>query len=247
MKIIGVIPARFASTRLPGKPLKSIAGKPLLQWVIEGAQKSKKLTEVLVATDHSEIFELAMRCGAKAVMTDSALPSGSDRIFAAIQGRDVDFVVNIQGDEPLVQGEMIDSLVESMLQDSNVQMATLCADLDLNELENLNVVKLITDKNFNALYFSRFPIPHSRVKPTTESEIICYRHLGMYAYTAKFLKEFCSAPPALLEINESLEQLRALYLGAKIKVVKTNFESHGVDTLDDVMKIEKILNSRKGL
>ncbi|WP_413582455.1 3-deoxy-manno-octulosonate cytidylyltransferase [Bdellovibrio sp. HCB288] len=246
MKIVGVIPARFASTRFPGKPLAMLQGRPMIQWTIEGARKSKLLTDLIVATDDELIKGAAEDVGAKVVMTDSHLPSGSDRIHAAIKGIDCDVVVNIQGDEPLVTGELIDRLAQVFVDEPKMDMATLAHPISEEELQNPNSVKVVMNINDEALYFSRFPMPYSRMKANEMGDYSgCLKHIGMYAYSKEFLKEFCEAPQALIERAESLEQLRALYLGAKIKVVRVKEASIGVDTPEDLEKLEKILSQRK--
>ncbi len=159
MKAVGVIPARFASTRFPGKPLKLILGKPLLQWVIEAAKQSQLLNEVWVATDHEEIASLARRCGVKCVMTDPGLATGSDRVYQAIKDEPVDVVVNIQGDEPLISGGLLDQLAEPMLSDKTLSMATLGRKLQAGDLESKTTAKIVLNHRKEALFFSRFPIP----------------------------------------------------------------------------------------
>jgi 3-deoxy-manno-octulosonate cytidylyltransferase (CMP-KDO synthetase) len=240
MKAIGVIPARFGSTRFPGKPLKKILNKPLLQWVIEGAKTSRNLSEIWVATDHLEIFALAESCGAKAIMTASDLPTGSDRVFAATRDSAAEVVVNIQGDEPMIKGAMLDQLVAPLLTDSSLQMATLGRVLKPGDLESKNTAKIVLNKRGEALYFSRFPIPYSRIDAGSQ-RAVCLKHIGLYAFRKSFLAEFCAQPPTALELAEGLEQLRALYLGARIKVVEVDFESWGVDTPEDVSKVEALL------
>ncbi len=260
MDSVGVIPARFGSTRFPGKPLTLIAGKPLLTHVIEGARQAKRLREILVATDDERIASIARNSGARAVMTDPALPSGTDRTWAALVSAgmtDVDVVVNIQGDEPLVEGGPLDALVASFDGRPQIEMATLGREMDLATQEGLEALqsnttaKIVVSKEDQALYFSRFPIPFSRVKPAEMTDQVCeaarqsvLKHVGIYAFRPAFLKRFCSAPPCGLELFEGLEQLRALHLGAAIHVVRTRHESWGVDTPEDVEKIEKMLSAR---
>ncbi len=243
MKIIGVIPARYGSTRFPGKPLVNLKGRPLIQWTIEGAKKSKLLSEVIVATDDERIKQACEAVGAKVVMTASDLPTGSDRIHAAIKDIDCDVVVNVQGDEPMVTGELIDRLAQVFINDPKMDMATLAHPLTDEELQSPNAVKVVLNRHDEALYFSRYAIPYSRVKAADMGTWDgCLKHIGMYAYSKSFLKEFCEAPPALIEQAESLEQLRALYLGAKIKVIKVKEASLGVDTPEDLAKLEKLLS-----
>lgn len=245
MKAIGVIPARYASTRFPGKPLKTIAGKPLLQWTIEGARESKLLEEIWVATDHPEIEKLVKSLGVKCVMTESDLPTGSDRVYAAIKDADVDVVVNIQGDEPLITGPLLDQLAEPMLSDQLLEMATLGRDFKPGDLESKTTAKIVLNAKGEALYFSRFPIPYSRVDAPNKGAI-GLKHIGLYAFRKSFLSRFCAQSPTPLELAEGLEQLRALYLGARIKVVKVDHESWGVDTPEDVAKVESLLKSTRG-
>ncbi|MDZ4676926.1 MAG: 3-deoxy-manno-octulosonate cytidylyltransferase [Oligoflexia bacterium] len=245
MKIIGVIPARYGSTRLEGKPLKPILGKPLLEWVIDGAKKSLKINELLVATDDERIAKLSEKCGVKAVMTDSSLPTGSDRIWAAIKSVDCDVVINIQGDEPLLTGLELDALAGAFT-DKSIEMATLARPLKNDEeLNNPTVAKIVLGQNNNALYFSRFPIPHSRI-PGNLDAYACLKHIGFYGYTKEFLGRFCKQKPVALELAEGLEQLRALWLGATIRVILTQYDSWGVDTPEDVIRVEEILKTRKG-
>jgi 3-deoxy-manno-octulosonate cytidylyltransferase (CMP-KDO synthetase) len=240
-KVVGVIPARHGSTRFEGKPLKKILTKPLLQWVIEGAKLAKKIDKILVATDDGRIADLAESCGVEAVMTDSNLPSGSDRVWAAVQGLSCDKVINIQGDEPLITGLVLDTLVDSLK--PGVSMATLARNFKNDEeLNNPTVAKIVTDHEGFALYFSRLAIPHSRTKGPPYA---CLKHIGLYGYDRTFLKAFCGQKPAPIEIAEGLEQLRALWMGAKIKVTLTDYESWGVDTPEDVIRVEQILKAKR--
>lgn len=243
MKAIGVIPARYGSTRFPGKPLKLILNKPLLQWVVEAAQTARTLDEVWVATDHEQIYALAERMGVKAVMTDPDLVSGSDRVFAAVKEQDVDVVVNIQGDEPLITGQLLDQLVSPLLEDPVLPMATLGRPLRVGDLESKNTAKIVLNQKSDAIYFSRYPIPYSRLEfdAATPLNQVCLKHIGLYAFRKSFLSEFCAHGPTKLEMAEGLEQLRALHLGARIRVVQVDHESWGVDTPEDVAKVESLL------
>lgn len=242
MKIIAAIPARFASTRFPGKILADLNGKPLLQWVIEGTQKSKRIEQIYVPTDDERIFQLAVQLGCKAVMTSPELPSGTDRIYAALKNEKADVVINIQGDEPLVQAQMIDLLAEAFLGYKELEMATLATDIDREELLSPNVVKVIVNQQNEAIYFSRFPIPYSRIDARqVKSPKACLKHIGMYAYSTLFLKKFCEAPPAEIEKAEGLEQLRALYLGTRLRVLHCQYRSLGVDTPEDLEKVKRSL------
>ena len=243
MKAVGVIPARYGSTRFPGKPLALIKGKPMLAWVIEGAKQSRLLNEILVATDDQRIADVAAKSGVRAVMTDPELPSGSDRVWAAIRQLPVDVAVNIQGDEPLLSGELLDRLVEPFSQDKGLNMATLGRTLKPGDLQSNTTAKIILNARHEALYFSRLPIPYSRIDAPQEGGV-CLKHIGLYAYRKDFLAEFCVQPPVPLELAEGLEQLRALYLCARIRVIQVEHDSWGVDTPEDVKKIEQILAKR---
>lgn len=250
MKVIGVIPARWGSTRFPGKPLVMIAGKPLLQWVIEGARTARRLNEVCVATDDERIARLAQSCGVRVVMTEAELPTGTDRVWRAAQEIDGDVIVNIQGDEPLTDGEILDALVEPFFTDNSLEMATLGRALDFEALHSPNTAKIVLNERGEAIYFSRFPIPYSRQKADQGASFDgVLKHIGIYAFRRGFLARFCAEKPTAIEMNEGLEQLRALYLGARIRVVRVEHEAYGVDTPDDVQKIESIVSSmnRKGL
>lgn len=241
MKIFGVIPARLASTRFPEKPLAKILGREMISWVIEGCQSSKLLTELWVATDDERIADVSRKAGAKVAMTDPNLPSGSDRIWAAIKNEDCDLVINIQGDEPLIHGDLIDRLILPLKEDATLQMATLAHPISIEEFESPNSVKVVVDQQGNALYFSRSAIPYSRNNAKQSDLSGCLKHIGMYGYRKQFLKAFCAAPQAEIEKAESLEQLRALSLGAKMRVVKVTEKSMGVDTPEDLRKVEAFL------
>ncbi len=243
IRTIGVIPARFASTRFPGKPLELIAGKALIQRVYEGASHSKTLNKLVVATDDQRIFDLVKSFGGEVVMTDVDLQTGSDRVWQAIKDVEADVVINIQGDEPLINSEWLDKITEPFKKENPPEMVTLAKPIEKEELDNKNIVKLIKDKNNNAIYFSRFSIPFSRGEFAGGQ---CYKHIGLYAYKKDFLKQFCEQSPTSLEKSESLEQLRALYLGAKIRVVEVNEDAIGVDHPEDIIEVEKILK-QKGL
>lgn len=250
-KVVAVLPARMASTRFPNKPLAKILGKEMILWVAEGAAKSKLVDEVIIATDHIEIQKVAQKAGWKVAMTSSDLPSGSDRIWAAIQDYAADIVVNVQGDEPLINGDVIDATVQPLLENLDLEMSTLAHTISVDELYSENVVKVIVDANSCAIYFSRFPIPYSREKVLQKVEgqpsIVngCLKHIGLYAYKKTFLQKYCSMAPVTIETSESLEQLRALYLGAKIKVVPVDFQSQGVDVPSDIAKVEARLQNFK--
>ncbi len=254
--VLAVIPARYASSRFPGKPLKPILGRPMLAWVVEGLKQSQVVTDICVATDHPEIFTLAESLGVSAVMTPADLPSGTDRVFAAYnclvekrpdkQSWQVSppLVVNIQGDEPLLEGWMVDDLVAPLLTENPPDMTTLARKLKPEDLESDATAKIVLNQRSEAIYFSRFPIPFSKVKAWSLAGA-CVKHIGLYAFQPEFLMRFCQHPPAQIEIAESLEQLRALYLGARIGVVVVDNESWGVDRPEDIFLVEKLLSERK--
>ncbi|MGJ8677786.1 MAG: 3-deoxy-manno-octulosonate cytidylyltransferase [Akkermansiaceae bacterium] len=238
---MGIIPARWASTRFPGKPLHLIAGKPLVQHVWERTQQCKQLDHVVVATDDERIFQAALGFGANAVMTSSDHPTGTDRIAeAAASQPDAAYIINIQGDEPLIDPTLIDQLATTLHQDSGIAMATAANRLsDETLIHDPNVVKCVLALNGDALYFSRSPLPYCRAESPS---LQLYRHKGIYAYRRDFLEQFVTWPPSPLELSESLEQLRALENNARIKVLVTEDESPGVDTIEQANAIEKLLS-----
>lgn len=244
MRVIGVIPSRWGSTRFPGKSLHPLCGKPLVQWVVEAVKRAKSLDEVLVATDDSRIAQ-AVSGFAKVAMTRADHPSGTDRVAEAAQPSDDDIVINIQGDEPLIDPNLIDALVGRMKADPGWAMATAaCPIRTMRDLEARTVVKVVLDRDGGALYFSRLPIPCRRDGEPELSSGLYLRHLGIYAYRGAFLKRLVKEPPCILEKTESLEQLRALYLGGRIAVIRTEDQGVGVDTLADAMAVEEILRKR---
>jgi len=253
MDVIVIIPARYASTRLEGKPLLDIAGKPMILRVYERAGKAKLVKDVIVATDDKRIFDAVKGFKGKVIMTSASHKSGTDRLAEAAANLKCDMVVNVQGDEPLIEPKMIDDAVKPLVDDSEVYMATLKTKiLDAEELNNPNVVKVVTDKNGFALYFSRYPIPYVREQenppiPPLEKGgkggLGHYKHIGLYAYRKDFLLKFAHMKPTPLEQAEKLEQLRALENGYKIKVVETKYNSIGVDTQEDLEKVRRIVGS----
>lgn len=238
---IGIIPARWASSRFPGKPLHLIAGKPLVQHVWERCQECTKLDDVVIATDDSRIAEAAGGFGAKVIMTSADHPTGTDRIAeAAASQSEASYIINIQGDEPLIDPALIDQLAEALHTDDGVSMATAANPLTDDDLINdPNVVKCVLAHNGDALYFSRSPLPYRR---SESPALTLYRHKGIYAYRRDFLEKFVTWEPSPLELAESLEQLRALENNARIKVLITDDESPGVDTLEQANAIEKLLS-----
>ena len=246
MKTFGIIPSRFGSSRFPGKPLANLAGKPLVAWVVEAVKKAKSLDEVLVATDDERIVAAVEQYGGKAVMTPSELPSGTDRIAcAAGDFADDDILVNIQGDEPLIDPNLIDELVAKLKNDPQWSMATAVTPIrSAADFAAKTVVKVVLDRNDGAMYFSRAPIPCDRDHEPNLASGLYVRHLGIYAYRGEFLRRYVAEKPCALEQTEKLEQLRALWMGARIAVVKTNDEGVGVDTPEDAERVARILANR---
>lgn len=243
MRTIGVIPARWGSTRFEGKVLADLLGKPVVQHVWENAKKAKTLDDLVVACDNERIMKVVEGFGGKAVYTSPDQPSGTDRLAEVVNPMDVKIVVNIQGDEPLVKPIMIDNLVMSLDDEKAAQMATMIKKIDdYSDLTNSNVVKVIFDKNGYAIYFSRYAIPYNRINAANkDKKPVYYKHIGMYAFTKDFLFTFRNLPKSALENAEKLEQLRVLEYGYKIKVVETKFDTVGVDTHDDLIKVKEIL------
>lgn len=246
MKTYGIIPSRFGSSRFPGKPLAMLAGKPLVAWVVEAVKRAKSLDEVLVATDDERIVKAVEAYGGRAVMTHSDLPSGTDRIAcAAGDFADDDILVNIQGDEPLIDPRLIDELAMKLKLDSKWSMATAVTPIrKVSDFAAKTVVKVVLDREGGALYFSRSPIPCDRDHEPDLSSGLYVRHLGIYAYRGAFLRKYVAEPPCALEKTEKLEQLRALWMGAKIAVVRTEDEGVGVDTPEDAERVAGILANR---
>lgn len=242
MKVIGVIPARYASTRLKGKVLAPINGKPMIQHVYERARQSRLLDDVIIACDDLRVKKAAEDFGARAVMTDPDHACGTDRIVEAVKDLDVQIVVNVQGDEPLIDPSVIDLLVKALKDDKQALMATVIKRVsDPNDLDNPNVVKVVVDREQRAIYFSRSKIPFNR----GAGEHGYFKHLGIYAYTKEFLLKFSALPKSALEVAESLEQLRVIENGFKIKTVLTEIETVGVDTQEDLIKVENLIKQRK--
>lgn len=237
--IIGLIPSRWGSSRFPGKPLHLIAGKPLVQHVWEQVSRCSRLDGIAIATDDRRIFDTATAFGADVIMTSPNHPSGSDRLAEAVQAfPSATHVVNIQGDEPLIDPALIDRLAEALVSDSALSMATVaCPISEEKDLDNPNIVKVALAGNGDALYFSRSVIPFAR----NPRAVPALRHLGIYAYRRDFLENYVRWEPAPLEKTESLEQLRALENGARIKVILTDHVSVGVDTPEQAALVEQIL------
>ncbi len=236
-KAAGIIPVRYQSTRFPGKPLALILGKPTIQWVYEGAKQAKLLDRIIIATDDSRIFQAANKIGAEALMTSADHSSGTERAAEAAMHVDASIIVNIQGDEPLVNGAMLDALVKA-LEDPSIPMATLMARVeDMALLQEKDIVKVVADREGNALYFSRSPLPY-------QAPDYFFQHIGIYSYRKDFLLSFHLLPSSRLEKIERLEQLRVLENGLKIKMVEISRPTLSVDTPQDIIKVEKFLKFR---
>lgn len=250
MKVAAFIPARYGSTRLEGKPLADICGKPMIQWVYEQADSCPVIDTVAVATDDQRIFDAVRAFGGNAVMTDTAHTSGTDRIAEAARTVDADIVVNVQGDEPLIEPEMISSAVRPLIDDPACQFSTLKTGiLDEEEYKNPHAVKVVCDPSGRALYFSRSPVPHGCAFEGSGAALgsaRAYKHIGLYAYRREFLFEFSRMTPTALERAERLEQMRALENGIRIMVVETPYNPVAVDTPDDLELVRSIIKSRSG-
>jgi 3-deoxy-manno-octulosonate cytidylyltransferase (CMP-KDO synthetase) len=237
VKILCVIPARYASTRLPGKPLADINGKPMIQRVYERACLAKTPAQVLVAADDERVFDAVRNCGGQVMMTAKDHATGTDRLAeVAKKYIDMDIIINVQGDEPLIEPQIIDALAAAFIEDPKLNMATIKTPIADAEKENPNNVKVVTDRNGYALYFSRSLMPY----PRADTGVQVYKHIGIYAYRRDFLLKYAVMESTPLEKTESLEQLRALENGYKIKVLETNFKFVGVDTQEDLLKVNEI-------
>jgi 3-deoxy-manno-octulosonate cytidylyltransferase (CMP-KDO synthetase) len=239
-----IIPARYASTRLPGKPLALIADKPMIQWVYEQASKTEYLRRVIVATDDERILQTVHSFGGEAVMTDSEFASGSDRVAKVAETLDSDIIINLQGDEPFIPPVLLDDLVLAF-DDPEVELATpVCKIKSNEELQNPNVVKVCRDRQNYALYFSRSPIPYFRGEQTDNwiNNHDFFKHVGIYAYRKDVLKAITQLPLSTLEKIERLEQLRMLENGYKIFTIETHYDSISIDTKEDLQKANQIIN-----
>jgi len=258
MRTVAIIPARYASTRLEGKPLMDIGGKPMVQWVYERAKQTSLVDDVLVATDHREIMARVEGFGGKVAFTSPYHRSGTERVAEVAEGLDADIIVNLQGDEPLIEPAMIDEAIRPLLSDRRIAMGTLKTRIiNQEELNNPNIVKVVTDKDGFALYFSRLPIPYVRdseqwsvvsgQKPHAPCPMphapIFFKHIGLYVYQKGFLLELARMKPTPLEKTEGLEQLRVLENGYRIKVVETAHQSIGVDTMEDLERVREVVSN----
>lgn len=249
MRITALIPARFASTRFEGKALADILGKPMVQHVYERTAKAALVSEVIVATDDERIAAAVRAFGGRVEMTSRSHETGTDRLAEVAARIDADIVVNVQGDEPLIEPAMIDDAIRPLTLDSSIKMGTLKTRIKtLHDFLSPNVVKVITDREGFALYFSRSPLPNFRDKwndlkdeAFESGRLLCYKHVGIYVYRRDFLLQFAQMSPTYLEMAEKLEQLRALENCYRIKVVETKYESVGVDTPADLEKVVESL------
>lgn len=244
MKVVGIVPARYESSRLPGKPLADILGKPMIQHVVENAAKSKTLDDLIVATDDLRVQEVVEAFGGKAVLTSREHTTGTDRVAEVVADLDVDLIVNIQGDEPFIHAGMIDEIVTPLLEDPTLPMCTLMHEvLAPEDFDNPDIVKVVLNLVGDALYFSRSLIPYPR---TAEGHRV-FEHIGLYAFRKPFLLTYARLKPTYLERLESLEQLRALEHGYRIKVVETQqpYTALSVDTPEDLEKARQLAAQRK--
>jgi 3-deoxy-manno-octulosonate cytidylyltransferase (CMP-KDO synthetase) len=260
-KAIGVIPARYKSTRLPGKPLILLEGKPILYHVYKRCSKAKELEEVIIATDDEKIYNEAMNFSANVVMTSPFHRSGTERVAEVCANKNADIIINIQVDEIFIKPEMIDELVKEMKSDETLNMATFCTPItDLDELDDPNVVKLVLDNRGNAIYFSRnaipYPILDGQVQTMTVKELVSYKndlihnykkHIGIYAYRREFLLQYAQMKPTKLEQIERLEQLRAIEHRVRIKVLETDYPLIGIDTERDLKRVKSLIMSKPEL
>ncbi len=241
-KVVAVIPARYQSTRFQGKPLAKILGKPMIEHVYVNARKCKILDEVVVATDDQRIFDAVEAFGGKAIMTSDKHPTGTDRVAEAAHQLDAGIIVNVQGDEPLIQPQMIERTVRPLLENPKVQVTNLISRLsDIGDYVDTGVVKAAIDLNGDLLYLTRSAIPF----PKTRQGYVVHKQIGLYAFRRNFLFRFVKMPQSPLELIEGVEFLRILENGFKIKAVVTDYSAVSVDTLSDLIEVEKILRQRK--
>ena len=237
-----IIPARYGSSRLKGKPLIEVNGKPIIQWVFEKAVKAQYADRVIIATDNDEIYTTALMFGAEVEMTSEHHSSGSDRIAEVVKRHpEIDYIVNLQGDEPLIKSESIDEVIKNVRDNAEADISTLVRVLnDKKDIENPNLVKCVLDNNGYALYFSRSKIPFER----NEGHAKFYGHLGIYGYKREALLKMTELPQSMLELTESLEQLRALQNGMRIKTSVVDFIPVGIDTAEDLEKFKSIITAQ---
>jgi 3-deoxy-manno-octulosonate cytidylyltransferase (CMP-KDO synthetase) len=238
-QIVAVIPARYDAARLPGKPLADIGGRPMIEHVYQRAAAARGVDAVVVATDDERIAAAVRAFGGIAAMTNPAHRTGTDRIAEVAAGLPCEIVVNLQGDEPLIEAETIEAVIAPLMADPMLEMSTVCVAIsDRSDYDNPNVVKVVKDRMGRALYFSRAPIPDMRGGPPEGSP---YKHIGLYGYRRTFLLKFATLAQTPLERTESLEQLRALEHGYRIQTVETRYDSIGVDTPEDLERVRRQL------
>lgn len=238
MNAIAVIPARYESTRFPGKPLANILGKPMIQWVYESVSQARNINQVYVATDDYRISDSVKSFGGKTIMTGDC-KCGTDRVYEAVKNMDCDVIINVQGDEPLIRARDIERIVDLFSRKQNIEMVTLISQMkDDKEIDDPNNVKVVLDIEGNALFFSRSRIPY---KGRCDGSVLYYKHIGIYGYTKDFLTKYISMPESPNERVEKLEQMRALDNGYKIMTLTTDYESIGVDSPDDIKRAESAI------
>lgn len=238
MNVLGVIPARYQSTRLPGKPLLMLGTKPMIQWVYEAAKTAALIDELVVATDDRRIYDTVIGFGGKAELTAADHPTGTDRLTEVARRYQTELVINIQGDEPLIKGAVIDSIIKPLLENRDLSVSTAKVRLiDPEQVNEPSVVKVVTAENGDALYFSRSPIPY----PRKSEQAVYWKHVGLYGYRKEFLLKYVDLPQSGLELAESLEQLRVLSNGYRIRVVEVEQDSVGVDTPADLERVRALL------
>ncbi len=248
IKATAVIPARYASTRFPGKPLALIKGLPMIQHVCHQVSKAKTVERVIVATDDERIATAVKAFGGEVMMTRADHPTGTDRLAEVAEGINAELIVNVQGDEPLIDPRMVDQAVQPLLDDPQIRMGTLAGRIDqLDDFYNPNVVKVVKDRAGRALYFSRAPIPWPRDLSREElaealDRVVLYRHIGLYVYRRELLLAYPQLPKTPLESLENLEQLRALENGIRLHVAETEFVCHGVDTPEDLERVSRLMS-----
>jgi 3-deoxy-manno-octulosonate cytidylyltransferase (CMP-KDO synthetase) len=243
-KILGVIPARFASSRFPGKVLAQLSSKTMLQHVYERCCQARYLSSTIIATDDQRVFAVSKEFGAAVRMTRADHPSGTDRVAEVASAESAEIVVNIQGDEPLIDPAAIDAAILPLLHDSDIVMGTLKKRIEVpREIDDPNVVKVVTDRSGDAIYFSRCPIPYYRDTRSKIPGTDYFKHIGLYVYRRDFLLQYSALPIGPLEQAERLEQLRALENGYRIRVVETEYESLGVDTPEDLDRVSRLFEA----
>ncbi len=247
LRIVAVIPARYAATRFPGKVLAPILGKPMLQWVFEQTKKSAYLDDVWIATDHPKVQAVAESFGARVILTSPAARSGTDRIAEAVKTEPVDIVVNVQGDEPMIDPGAIDAAIEPLFTDEGLQVSTLARPAQsLKEMQDVNTARVIFDQNHFAIYFTRGIVPYNRDETDWSlwlNQFKYFQHVGLYVYRKEFLLKFAGWEESELEKIEKLEQLRILEHGYKIRVVETNYVPICVDVPEDISRVETVLGN----